>query len=173
MIETYEEGFAYIEDGYLHILDEKRDYILQIGFHMIRAYPLIENPNIYIPSHFLLAAILYEIDWDESNDEDFNCDKMHEILLDGEMHHFSAPIKVEKSEISGKIIRLQIGRITLNCENNAWNVTFDSARKILVNTHFYSIVSPDTKKYDDFQLSDLKKEWELASTDQDESAERK
>lgn len=175
MIEAYEEGFAYIEDGYLHILDEKRDYILQIGFHMIRAYPLIENPNIYIPSHFLLAAILYEIDWDESNDEDFNCDKMHEILLDGEMHHFSTPIKVEYSEISGKIIRLQIGQTTINASDTTDElfVTFDSVREILSAPCFYSIAASDTKKYDDFQLSDLEKELGLTSTDQDESAERK
>lgn len=173
MIETHEEGFAYIKDGFLNFFDEKQNYITGTSISILTAYRLNEHPNICIPSQFILAAILCVTRWDEFDYEDFDYDKMHEILLDGEMHHFSAPIKVEKSEISGKIIRLQIGQITLNCENNAWNVTFDSARKILVNTHFYSIVSPDTKKYDDFQLSDLKKEWELASTDQDESAERK
>ena len=141
----------------------------------VRAYPLIENPNIYIPSHFLLAAILYEIDWDESNDEDFNCDKMHEILLDGEMHHFSTPIKVEYSEISGKIIRLQIGQITINASDTTDElfVTFDSVREILSAPCFYSIAASDTKKYDDFQLSDLEKELGLTSADQDESAKRK
>lgn len=85
------------------------------------------------------------------------------------MHHFSTPIKVERSEISGKIIRLQIGRITMN----GTFVTFDSVKKILDSPFFYSIAKLDRKKYDDFQLSDLEKELGLTSTDQDESAERK
>ena len=154
-----------------HLLINSGTYI-----SITKAWPLNENPNICIPSQFLLTAILCETYFDEENDEDFDdgdFDKMHEILLDGEIHHFSAPIKVERSEISGNIIRLQIGRIIIKFENGMGNVAFDSVREILSDPCYYSIAASDTKKYDDFQLSDLEKELGLTSTDQDESAERK
>jgi len=171
MIETHEEGFACIEDGFLEFYDEKQNFIIGKEISILKGYSLEENPNISIPSQSFLVAILYEINWgkDELNVADYNYDKMHEILLDGEMHHFSTPIKVERSEISGNVTRLQIGQIKMKGSS----VVFDSVRKILKSPFYYSKAGSYIKKYDDFQLSDLEKELGLTSTDQDESAERK
>lgn len=175
MIETFEEGFVYMkwsqENHLLLCFDDKNEeYGVNMDISPKGIYLLEENADIFIRAIDVFYACLSQLKSDELENE-ISQDTIYKNMINGKKYHFFSPCKIEHSEISGNIIRLQVGQVIIS---NSGNIPFNSVKDILNSPNDYSVITDEMdREYDDFQLSDLEKKLGLTSTDQNESAERK